>query len=75
MVTNSGRRPGERDRLVEQDIALQLLEQSPIMFDELVFGNRTADSDREGRPAAPGRHRARRRPARRRARALGHERR
>jgi HK97 family phage major capsid protein len=42
MVTNSASGP-VRTIAGQQDIALQLLEQSPIMFDELVFADLTAD--------------------------------
>jgi HK97 family phage major capsid protein len=42
MVTNSATGP-VRTIAGQQDIALQLLEQSPIMFDEIVFADLTAD--------------------------------
>lgn len=42
MVTNSATGP-VRTIAGQQDIALQLLEQSPIMFDEVVFGDLIAD--------------------------------
>ncbi len=42
MVTNSATGP-VRTIAGQQDIALQLLEQSPLMFDEIVFADLTAD--------------------------------
>lgn len=42
MVTNSATGP-VRTIAGQQDIALQLLEQSPLMFDEVVFSDLTAD--------------------------------